>query len=182
MLTFDDYRAAEGISKSGLLQRVFARCRRNESGCLEWQGTKPDGYGRIAVGRKGVDRRMALTHKVVYEACFGPVPSGLEILHSCDNACCCEPTHLSAGTRSENIKQAYARGLMKPHSVRGEHCSWSRLTTSDVIAIRELGRHGMPQSLIAKRFGVTQSHISRICRHVCWSDTPTGGATDESHL
>lgn len=46
---------------------------------------------------------MLLTHR--------PRPAGHEVLHSCDNKRCLNPEHIRWGTRSENVREAYERGL-----------------------------------------------------------------------
>lgn len=74
--------------------------------CWEWNGWRTaDGYGqRIRHGRR---QRL---HRVAYEWANGPIPSGLFVLHSCDNPPCVNPRHLRVGTNQENIRESVEKG------------------------------------------------------------------------
>jgi hypothetical protein len=78
--------------------------------CWIWNGTKDGkGYGRLHLsGPAG--RRTVKAHRLAYELHKGPIPSGLEILHACDNPSCVNPAHLSVGTRADNMQDAAAKG------------------------------------------------------------------------
>lgn len=45
-----------------------------------------------------------LAHEVIWEWELGPIPSGLEICHSCDVRRCVRLEHLSLGTHSDNMR------------------------------------------------------------------------------
>jgi hypothetical protein len=86
---------------SDVLQRILSRVSETESGCWEFGGYRlPAGYGRL-----GWNGRLWLTHRVTYTLLVGPIPEGLEIDHLCRNKPCCNPSHLEAVTRSENIRR-----------------------------------------------------------------------------
>jgi hypothetical protein len=86
------------------------------SGCLLWMGaTDRKGYGLLTVRS-----RMKQAHRASYEVAKGPIPPGLHVLHSCDNPSCIAPGHLRAGTRSENVAEAWARGRRRPKVIT--HC------------------------------------------------------------
>lgn len=74
-------------------------------------------------------------------------------------------------TQSENVKHAYDTGLKIPHSLKGEVCPWSVLSSDDVEYIR---KHYIPrdknfsQYALAKKFGVTQQLISKIILNERW--------------
>jgi hypothetical protein len=48
-------------------------------------------------------------YKAYYEMYKGPVPKGLEIMHTCDNKNCVNPEHLMLGTHADNLKDASGR-------------------------------------------------------------------------
>lgn len=74
--------------------------------CLEWQGyLDKKGYGRC-----GPVNGEVLTHRVSYQEFVGPIPDGLHVLHSCDNARCINPEHLRAGTNDDNVADRHERG------------------------------------------------------------------------
>lgn len=115
----------------------FMRFQRNYSidqltGCWNWTGDMmTGGYGRVKCW--GFYRGA---HQLSYELHNGPIPSGMHILHSCDNKRCVNPDHLSIGTHAENMAEAGARGRMRrgadhhafgrPNPRKGINCNQSR--------------------------------------------------------
>lgn len=82
--------------------RVLSRCRRTDSGCLEYTGSRsPNGYGRATDARG----RWGYTHRIVYEAQVGPIPPGYVVDHLCRNRACCEPNHLEVVSTGENVQR-----------------------------------------------------------------------------
>ena len=76
--------------------------------CWGWLGTTvTGGYGSLSIGR---NKSPARAHRVAYELLRGPIPAGLNVLHSCDNPPCVNPSHLWLGTQSENIKDSVLKG------------------------------------------------------------------------
>lgn len=131
-----------------------------EDGCWNWtRTTNGSGYGMLTVAG-----RMVYAHRLAYELSHGAVPDGLHVLHSCDNPRCINPDHLSAGTRSQNMKECSERGrarIPKPIK-RGEENGAAKLQEVDIRSIRRLLVKGATQQSIADRFGVTQRTISDI--------------------
>lgn len=91
-------------------ERILARCLpephpRFGRPCLIFSGAKNTrGYGQIRIG--GRSGKLRLTHIVIYEAEYGPVPDGLEVDHGCSRKPCCEITHLEAVTGAVNVRRA----------------------------------------------------------------------------
>lgn len=136
--------------------------------CWIWRRTTNDqGYGTLTVGRRSV-----YAHRLAYELSDGPIPHGLDVMHSCDNPKCINPSHLSVGTRSNNMADCYARGRSRiPVSrMKGETNGSAKLTDAAVALIRENLAAGVVQRVLAQRFGVSQSLISQIGRGVIWND------------
>lgn len=93
--------------------RFHTKYSKLPSGCWEWQAAKMKGthpYGFF--GHQG----MKMAHRVSYEIHKGTIPTGLEVLHSCDNPSCVNPDHLSVGTHKQNMADAAARGRMSRSS------------------------------------------------------------------
>lgn len=72
----------------------------NETGCRVWTGQlHPDGYGMITFRGK---RQTA--HRLAYIAANGPIPTDMEIDHSCRNRACVNVEHLRARTKKQNAE------------------------------------------------------------------------------
>lgn len=82
-----------------VLRRVAARLTFPEGGCWIFTGALNRGYGRV----HGEDGKLHYAHRVMYEAMVGDVPEGLELDHLCRRRACCNPWHLEAVTRRENL-------------------------------------------------------------------------------
>lgn len=139
------------------------------TGCWLYQGEKVhNGYGRIY--HKGKNVRV---HRLSYSSFIGEIPSGIMVCHSCDVRNCWNPGHLFLGTAKENHADMWAKGraTLPPRieNKRGEDHPWSKLTTSDVIRIRELCASGQSQRSVGKLFGVRQGVVSSILRGKSWT-------------
>lgn len=89
------------------------------SRCWIWtaslRGDFKGGYGQI-----GLDRRRGVhdAHRVSWLLHHGEIPTGMCVLHKCDNPKCVNPEHLFLGTRTENTLDMITKG-------RGH---WQRVT------------------------------------------------------
>jgi len=94
-------------------------------GCWEWRGqVGSSGYGQIKVFGK-----LVLCHRLSYELHHGAIPTGQEIMHSCDNRICINPDHLSSGVHRENMADAASKNAWKNVNrtgVKGVHKSQSK--------------------------------------------------------
>lgn len=89
-----------------IMERLKGRRRITDSGCWEYTGyALPNGYAEICFRNK--NQRVT---RLVYTIEKGPIPPGMDILHSCDNTICFNPEHLSAGSDKQNIAESIARG------------------------------------------------------------------------
>lgn len=92
--------------------RLAAKTRRAENGCLLWTGSKNVwGYGQFRVGsRTDGTCRTVRAHRVAWEIANGPLPAGMCVLHTCDNPACVEPSHLWMGTHHDNALDRSQKG------------------------------------------------------------------------
>ena len=130
------------------------------SGCIETTaGRDRDGYGR-----KWVDGKSRLTHRLSYVEAhkldLGDI-DGLVVMHTCDNPPCVNPDHLALGTRRNNVDDMTAKGRQG----RGETQGFSKLTEADVIDIRASTKK---QAHLAKKYGVVHQCISSIKTYRTW--------------
>jgi hypothetical protein len=128
--------------------------------CLEWTGGRSgDGYGAVVI-----DGRQTGAHRHAWAVANGPIPHGLQVLHTCDNPICILPAHLFLGTVADNMADK-ARKLRSSIGVRNPK---AKLTPAAVIEIRRLDADGWGTVAIATKFGVGRVAIRRIVRRVTW--------------
>lgn len=71
--------------------------------CWIWTGGKVAGYGRMWIGsRTDGSRRSIYTHQLSFQLHKGIIPSGMFVLHTCDNPPCVNPEHLYLGDALQN--------------------------------------------------------------------------------
>lgn len=130
------------------------------SGCWEWTGAKTWGYGVI-----NINNRPTGAHRVSFQIHYRLLLKGECACHRCDNPACVNPSHLFAGTDKINADDREAKG----RTVRGSRMKTSKLTEAQVAIILDNAKERrIPQSILAKRFGVDQSTISDIIRGKRW--------------
>lgn len=121
--------------------------------CWEWQGAiSKNGYGVI-----GVNGKNQSAHRISYELNKGPIPDGMHVLHACDNRKCVNPSHLRAGTGSENIQEAFDKGRKKNPNLSGEQNPRSRLSLVQVNFIK--AHPELMHTELAALFGVSPNTI-----------------------
>lgn len=122
--------------------------------CWPWTGCKGrGGYGSIRWHGETTG-----AHRVIYEVVVGPIPIGVDILHSCDNPPCCNPKHLFPGTHLDNMRDAVAKGkFRRMRRAKGEECSNSKLTAENVTFIRTSAE---TPTILAAKFGVSAGTIA----------------------
>lgn len=134
--------------------------------CWIWTGARTDsGYGRIKV-----NGRYHRAHRVSYEMYIGPVPEGLFVCHHCDVPECVNPTHLFAGTPTDNMRDARSKDRLRGLEQPGEKNRSAKLTEDAVIEMRGLRADGgITVTELAKRFGVTHGQVSKILARKKWA-------------
>lgn len=130
------------------------------SGCWEWSQSRNEyGYGLVARG--------VLAHRVAYAHAYGE-PGGLNVCHKCDNPPCCNPRHLFLGDDSANASDRHRKGRSKNVGGAGEQHAMHKLTTAEVVKIRELHALGMVPRVIATQFGVCRAQVAKIVARKSW--------------
>jgi hypothetical protein len=133
--------------------------------CREWQGSlTKQGYGQIGIkwiveqfGIKGAHRLMA--HLV---SGHDFVSRSEQVLHECHNRRCLNPAHLRIGTALENMAEMREAGREPP--VR------RKVSDNDIRAIRARRAAGERTSVLAREFGISPNHCSKIIGRRIWAD------------
>lgn len=118
--------------------------------CWPWTGMiGTHGYGLFTA--TGQPRKRLRAHRVALALAGISVPPTKYVLHSCDNTRCCNPGHLRIGDAKSNAQDRVVRG----------RCGVSKLDTEKALAVRTAYAAGEKQVDIARRFGISQAHVSR---------------------
>lgn len=147
-----------------LEERFWGKVQKT-SDCWEWTGNKTrKGYGLFSTLPKP-ERGIRCAHVVSYELAGGLIPDGMLVCHHCDNPRCVRPEHLFLGTPADNSRDMVNKG----RSAKGSRHSQAKLDESKVQEIRRLRGTGMHQKVIAEKFGVARTLVSRIVNRRIWT-------------
>lgn len=135
--------------------------------CWIWKGSiKPrNGYGHFRAAGRDYN-----AHRFAWEQENGPIPKGMEVMHTCDVPACVNVAHMRLGTHQENMTDCKEK---MRHSF-GERNKRNVLTADQVRIIKaeyirgHRGRKANTQEL-ADRFGVGQGAIHAIMRGATWA-------------
>lgn len=132
--------------------------------CWLWLGfLNHDGYGRVGP-LKGVHTGMR-AHKMAWQLAHGPVPPGLELMHTCDVRACVNPGHLRLGTHAENMADMTAKG----RGPKGEDFPDSIMTEEKVLEMRKRReKTGEPYHVLGQAFGISMTQARAICLRIQW--------------
>jgi hypothetical protein len=121
---------------------------------------------------------LLLAHRLSYAIHNGEIKSGLNVLHSCDNPSCVNPSHLRCGTASDNQQDAYSRKRRvspfskKENRYQGQRTGHpgaanpnAKLTEDDVRAIRS--SFDEPRKL-AEQYNILPEYVNRIRNRMAW--------------
>lgn len=136
--------------------------------CWQWQGPRfPKGYGHCSISKS-----MQLAHRAAWIFAYDSIPSGMHVLHHCDNPPCVNPAHLFLGTNADNMADRNAKGRTfagpRPWLRSRPNLSRAKLDASQVLEIRAMRSAGIRQREIAAKFGVGVKNIEHITRRATW--------------
>lgn len=98
--------------KSKTDDRFWKKVKKGD-GCWLWQGASAKNGNEK--GSRGIalhDGRLQYAPVISYKLTKGRVPPGRYVMHSCDNPSCVKPSHLSLGTKSENMQDCRDKGRL----------------------------------------------------------------------
>lgn len=133
--------------------RFWSKVKRGH-GCWNWmRAINTSGYGWVAW-----NKTQTAAHRVAWEITNGSIPSGMHVLHHCDNTKCVNPSHLYLGTHTDNMRDRADRR-------RSNH---QKLSVRDVSEIRRMRKLGATCQAIADKYGISNSHASCVARGLCY--------------
>jgi hypothetical protein len=100
-------------------------------------------------------------HRHIYEECFGEIPKGMVIRHTCDNGRCINPEHLIIGTQRDNIQDMMDRD-------RNAFYKNSKLNIEKVKEIKMRLKNGEKPKDIFADYGVSKQTIEYIQKGKTW--------------
>lgn len=139
-------------------------------GCWEWCGSKfpkrVGGYGFMMVGSKtDGSMKSKRAHRLSFEFFRDAIPSGLHVLHKCDNPLCVNPNHLFLGTHQDNMADMRAKG----RHAHGEMVGGAKSTADGVREIRRrYAACGVSQEALGSEYGVSQVAVSNVIHKRTW--------------
>lgn len=132
-----------------------------------WPSLLKPANGKAEYRRFRLGQKLYAAHRIAYILSHGPIPDGLDILHSCDNPPCCNPAHLRPGTHAENMADMVRKGR---RTVRRGEANHNAKMSDDAVALCR--RWFIPRDpefggyALGRRFGVSSRCISNFIHGV----------------
>lgn len=133
----------------------WSRVKKIRSDCWIWQGKARSGslgYAAIRVPKIINPRRPPTTaHRMSFFLTRHRWPENTR--HKCDTPLCVRPKHLIEGTQLDNVLDCIKRGRARNGNIKLNPHIWRKIRQSKESS-----------SVLAKRYGVCESHIRRVRR------------------
>ena len=128
--------------------------RRGPDECWPWKkACDKDGYGKFNIGFRSRRQYQIRAHRFSWLIHFGDIPTGLCVLHHCDNPPCCNPAHLWLGTKADNSHDCVRKG----RHYSGRHLS--RISPDQRKEMIHRRRSGETLASLSKAFGISASRV-----------------------
>jgi hypothetical protein len=128
-----------------------------------------DKYGKFRIYKNGkkIDMRAHVYSYILHSN--NPIPTGLQVCHTCDVTSCVNPLHLFLGAAQDNTTDK----CNKERQARGESIGCSKLIEKEVIDIRNMFRtNKYSEQKIADIYRVSTSCISDVISRKTWKHIP----------
>jgi hypothetical protein len=145
------------------IDRFNVKYEQKSGDCWEWKACiAQSGYGDFHYDRKTIN-----SHRMSWLIFKGNIPSGMHVLHRCDNRRCVNPEHLFLGTNADNIKDMFAK--KRNPSRRGELSGRAKLCPDDVIEMRKMYyENKLSYGYIASKFNVSKGAARHAVVGINW--------------
>lgn len=119
--------------------------------CWLWRAEKNgNGYGVFTVPDTGHEVNA---HELAYVLFNGPLPPGMFPRHSCRHRTCCNPKHMYVSSE-------------RPDVTRRKGGAPRKLSPGKQMLLHAEYRNGCKQAVLAKKYGVSTSTVSRLLRSI----------------
>jgi hypothetical protein len=166
-LTFPSFMFLKGVRSTRFKPLQWER----RGNCIQCTSHRLNSGGYVWIRRRGFSTRTL--HRIIGIRKHGNHPC---TRHTCDNRWCINPDHIIPGTLADNNRDRKMRG--RNADTRGEKNPFHKLTNTNVLEIRKLLQHGIPQRQIANQFGVSQHPIKCINLNRTWKHIPMKNTTN----
>lgn len=155
--------------KENIIRRLLAKRELDPlTECWLWMGGRQkQGYGTIQV--YGTSQ---LVHRISAHCFLGYDLNDetLQVNHHCDVPACFNPDHVYVGDQVDNMRDCRERGRDK--KARGEDSGASKLTSPQVLAIRQRYLAGEKRASLAAAFGITIHNVTAVTTGKYWKHVP----------
>jgi hypothetical protein len=166
-------------NKENAISRFLAKTKR-VGACLIWTASRNGGHRPGRYGSTAYRGKHMLSHRLSYILFKGEIPEGAYICHTCDNGLCVEPSHLFAGTQTDNMRDMEAKG--RSFHPNCEKHGRAKITNEDADKIRTLHKAGHSIRSLADLYSLSRPSISRIVKGKGWLTTSyLEGQTSHQH-
>ena len=135
--------------------------------CWNWiGGVSSNGRPMFGVAHEVGQKKNVLAYRFAWELTNGPLSESAILLHSCDNAICCNTKHLRLGSFHENTQDMLLRN-------RQNYGRSAKLSEEKVIEIRnKYYNQGYLQKDLAIEYNVEVHTIARALNGRQWKQVP----------
>jgi hypothetical protein len=132
----------------------------SDSGCFICTSHARNIHGGHSVFQ--MNGKKLFIHRYIYEQCFGEIPNGVIIRHTCDTPECINPEHLITGSHKDNALDRVQRN----RSAIGTQNGRSKLTEDQAMFIKH---SDLSSWKLAQQFKVDPKTIRDIMAGNTWS-------------
>ena len=159
--------ALEYVSEADRLEFESYYCETISAECWMWLGY----CSKVGYGQFRSKRFLArIAPRIAFLLSGKLLKPGQLVCHHCDNKQCVNPSHLYAGSYSDNNHDTWKRGGREgTFDYRGEKNPRVKLTKEQVIEIRRLRKLGYFLKDVAQRFNCSVAQVSSVATHRSWS-------------
>lgn len=138
------------------MELILSNCKKDENGCLNWQGKTLKGFPQYGSQAKNLRRW-------VWEQFHPEIVGNDRIYNRCHNRLCLNHRHMYIDIP--------AKWYEKPEypARTGEENNNHTLTEEDVVTIRDMRRNGSSVRYLVEKYGITKQQIYRIIKREAWS-------------